>query len=57
MKLVSGDQRITLDSRASGNVKVIVRAPAESGNYLVTADVHSQGMEFDRWVEAMVTVK
>ena len=57
MRLIEHDEKVTLDSRATGKVRVTVRCPEKLGNYLVTADVGSDGMEFGDWIEALVTVK
>jgi hypothetical protein len=56
MTLVSGPKALSLAAGKSGSVRVQVQLPASPGNYLVTADVHSEGMAFNRWVEALVTV-
>lgn len=56
MTLVSGPRALSLAAGKSGSVRVQVQLPASPGNYLVTADVHSEGMAFNRWVEALVTV-
>jgi glyoxylase-like metal-dependent hydrolase (beta-lactamase superfamily II) len=56
MTLVSGPRPLSLAAGKSGSVRVQVQLPASPGNYLVTADVHSEGMDFNRWVEALVTV-
>ena len=57
--LTVSTQPLTLDlaSGAQGSVKVLVQAKRESGQGLVTADIASEGMAFDRWVEAMVVVE
>ena len=57
LKVISKPQLLTLDSRADGAVKVQVRAPVKGGTYLVTADVDSQGMHFQDWLEALVRVE
>ena len=57
MRLLDHDQNVTLDSRAMGKVRVKVSLPEKPGNYLITADVRSDGMEFGDWIEALVTVE
>lgn len=57
MTLLEHDASITLESRGSGKLRVKVRTPAKPGNYLLTADVASEGMEFQDWIEAMVAVE
>lgn len=57
LKLLSGKANITLDSRASGTIKVRIQAPENNGNFLVTTDVLSDGMEFREWTEALITVE
>ena len=48
---------LTLKSRENGAVKISITMPEKSGNYVITADIDSNGMHFRRWVEALVTVK
>jgi glyoxylase-like metal-dependent hydrolase (beta-lactamase superfamily II) len=57
MTLISHDNKITLPSRASGKLNLLVTGPAKAGNYLVTADVQSEGMQFRNWIESLVTIK
>jgi glyoxylase-like metal-dependent hydrolase (beta-lactamase superfamily II) len=57
MQLVSHDNRITLAARASGKLKLQVSGAAKPGNYLVTTDIKSEGMEFLDWAESLVTIK
>lgn len=60
----SGDLRIgphpaslALQPRQSGTIRVPVQTVGQAGQYLVTADVRSEGMEFRDWVEAMITLE
>lgn len=48
---------LTIPSRQTGVVRIQVKVPEQPGHYLVTADVRSTGMEFQDWVEALVTVE
>jgi glyoxylase-like metal-dependent hydrolase (beta-lactamase superfamily II) len=57
MKVVKGEGKITLGARQSGAARFQVQVPRQAGDYLVTADVESQGMAFRDWVEGMVRVK
>lgn len=57
LKLLKHESKITLEPRKSGSLRMQVRAGGRAGNYLVTADVRSDGMEFRDWVEALVTIK
>ena len=56
MQLLSSSKSVTLAAGASGAVTLRIQVNSQSGTHLVTADVHSDGMHFNRWVEAMVTV-
>ena len=56
MTLLGGPRSLTLAAGAAGAVRIRVQVPGSPGNYLVTADVHSAGLTFNRWVEALVTV-
>ncbi len=57
MKIVKAESTITLKPRQSGKVRLTAVTPEQAGNYLVTADVISDGMEFNDWAEALITVK
>ena len=57
LTLLDGQRSIRLAARESGAVKLRARADGPAGNYLVTADVKSEGMEFRSWVEALVSVE
>ena len=48
---------ITIAARQMGRVSIDVRAMRDPGNYIVTADVQSDGMEFREWVEALIKVE
>ena len=56
MQLLSASKNISLAAGASGAVTFRIEVNSESGTHLVTADVHSEGMQFNRWVEVMITV-
>lgn len=55
--LVQCESTITLDPGESGELEVAVRVAAAPGNYVITADVSSDGMEFRDWIESLVTVE
>ncbi len=57
LKLGAHKTQITLAPRQSGELPIDLRSDGKPGNYIVTADVRSDGMEFRDWVEALVTVK
>ena len=57
MKLGSVATKTTLEAGQSRSLRLKVHVDSEPGNYIVTADVTSEGMEFREWVEALVTVK
>ena len=57
LTLLEHEKSITLQPRQSGRVTLKVRADGKSGNFLVTADVRSEGMEFRDWIEALITVE
>lgn len=57
LKLGESQVNITLESRRSGSISVPVTAGIRPGNYLVTADVDSDGMHFHEWIESLVTVE
>jgi glyoxylase-like metal-dependent hydrolase (beta-lactamase superfamily II) len=57
LQIVERQSSMTLPSRQAGQAKFQVRAGAAPGNYLVTADVASDDMEFRHWTEALVTVE
>ena len=54
--LIRCESAITLDPGNSGAVKMEVKVTASPGNYIITSDVSSEGMEFRAWVESLVTV-
>ncbi len=55
--LEQSDKTISLNPGESGAAHVVVSTSAKPGNYVITSDVASAGMEFREWVEALVTVK
>jgi glyoxylase-like metal-dependent hydrolase (beta-lactamase superfamily II) len=58
LTLVSSGDAVKLGPRSDGAVKLELRVDAEGGaSRVVTADVVSDGMEFYRWVDALVTVE
>lgn len=57
MKLISYDSKIALPPGATGIMHLHVQVDSKPGNYVITSDVRSEGMEFREWVEALVTVK
>ena len=57
MKLLQSESRLTLEPGQTGAVRMKVAVTAASGNYLITADIHSEGMDFRDWIEALVTVE
>ncbi|MEO8497514.1 MAG: MBL fold metallo-hydrolase [Planctomycetota bacterium] len=48
---------ITLKPGESGAARMKVEVTAAPGNYIITSDVSSAGMEFKDWVESLVTVE
>jgi len=48
---------VTLRPRWEGAIEFPVQAEDAAGNFLITAGVVSDGMEFRHWAEALVTVK
>lgn len=57
ISLVQHDSTITLAPGQSGKCELDVRVAAGAGNYVITADVSSEGMEFLNWTECLVTVE
>jgi glyoxylase-like metal-dependent hydrolase (beta-lactamase superfamily II) len=57
LKLKEPTSSITLPARQSGAVAFHAQSGSAPGNYLITADIRSDGMEFRRWTEALVTVE
>ena len=55
LELLDQERELTLEPRANGHVTFRVRVGTLSNPGLITADVLSPGMEFQHWVEAMVT--
>ncbi len=56
-RVLSFGKEIQLLPRATGTLPVQVRVPANAGNYLITADVQTKGMDFQRWTEALISVE
>lgn len=57
LKLSDSPREITLKPRATGYVVVEGQTTDLKGVFVVTADVESEGMQFDDWVEAIVIVE
>ncbi len=55
---IIGERPLALElaARESGAVRFEVLAPREPGNYLLTADLISDDLRFDNWIEAMIRV-
>jgi len=56
LKLSESSNSITLRPHERGAVEIRIEAGDKPGNYLVTADVRSGGMDFRRWSEALITI-
>lgn len=56
-KLIQCESNVTLAPGESGAARLTVEVHADAGNYVITSDVRSEGMEFREWAEALVTVK
>lgn len=50
-------QTIRLAANETGTLRFSIRAPAETGVCLFTADIRSEGMDFKRWIEALMSVR
>jgi hypothetical protein len=57
LELLEPQPSIKIPPRSVGVVECQVRADGDPGRYLVTADVRSDGMDFRRWIEALVEVE
>ncbi len=57
MRLSSAQESITLEPGQQGSVRFSVNVGSATGNHLVTGSVRSAGMEFNEWIEALVTVE
>ena len=57
VEIVKFENKIELEPRQTGSLKVRIKVPRKPGNRLVTADVKSEGMDFRHWVEALITVE
>lgn len=55
-KLTEPTGTLHLEPRQAGVVHIPVTVSAASGQFVVTADVASDGMEFVEWAEAVITV-
>ena len=49
--------QVTIPAQQTGSITIPLQLPADPGQYLITADIHSEGMDFLDWVEALVTVE
>ena len=56
-KLTKPTVTVHLAPRLSGAVSIPVTASSVSGQFVVTADVASDGMEFVEWAEAVIVVR
>lgn len=57
MKVSPQTVHLKLSPRQQGAIDVMAETPEEAGQYLITADVKSEGMDFERWTESMVIVE
>lgn len=56
-RLTSSVEPVTLKSGGSGSVSFTFKVQSGVGSHLVTADIESDGMHFQSWVDALVTVR
>lgn len=56
VKLLDHDETVTVESRQSRAARVRIQALTEPGNYVVTADIQSRGIDCRDWIEALITV-
>ena len=47
---------VSIAARQTGVVEVLATAPDVAGQFVITADIASKGMEFREWSEAVITV-
>lgn len=57
LELLSKASSLRLGPRATGHVTVRVKAPPVPGHYVLTSDIASAGMAFERWSDALVVVR
>ena len=57
MTIVAQESKKRLKAGTSASFQLVVRVDSNSGNYIVTSDIRSAGMEFRHWIEALITVK
>ncbi|MDA1050145.1 MAG: MBL fold metallo-hydrolase [Planctomycetota bacterium] len=57
IKLLKCESAITLEPGESGAARMTVEVTAARGNYVISSDVSSEGMEFRDWTESLVTVE
>ncbi len=55
--LNSATGEVSIAARQTGVVELIATAPNVPGDFVITADIASKGMEFHEWCEAVVTVE
>ncbi|MEO1973829.1 MAG: hypothetical protein ABGX07_19860, partial [Pirellulaceae bacterium] len=56
-RLTSSVEPVTLKSGGSGSASFTFKVQSGVGSHLVTADIESDGMHFQSWVDALVTVR
>ena len=56
-KILSKPSSTKLKPRTKGVVKVKIQTPKAPGIYIITADIDSEGMHFQRWVETIIEVE
>lgn len=57
LEVLSKDGQLTIPPRETKSLSVTIKTPAQSGNYLVTADVASGSVKLNDWIEALITVQ
>ena len=57
MRLLNSEASVRLAPGQLGKVRMNIKVGSVMGNRLITADVRSEGMEFNDWIEALVTVE
>ncbi|MCP4513244.1 MAG: hypothetical protein GY826_43365 [Fuerstiella sp.] len=57
MSVSHSTREVTIAGRQAGLIELAATAPDIPGDFLITADISSEGIEFREWCEAVVTVE
>jgi hypothetical protein len=57
LEVISKEGQLTIPPHQTKTLSVTLKTPNNTGNYLITADVASESVKLNDWIEALISVK